>query len=304
MPEKPFILSKGKTDSAHYVLFGAPIDSGASDPSWEYKRTGSKKGPAEIRKASRSDSLVYYRKHNGKTHSFVPNSFGPIDEGKIPFVDIGDKTKKEIAATVADLVKQKKMAIMLGGDHSNTFEAIMGVHAATKKFCVVYFDAHPDFRTAIHGVNHATDMFHAAKLPKLSNKNSIMVGLRDIEPEEFRNLEKAHFEYVTTRDIKDAGLKETVNKIRKKIDGLPVYISIDLDVVDPAFAPEVSIGTPGGLTSAELKYLFTELAQENVVGFDVMEHVPNPKIDPLKRTALLAAKLIIGFVARQSTLKK
>lgn len=290
-----FVLSKNISASkAKYVLFGVPDDSGSAGLA---HFEGSSQGPNAIREESLLHAS-FHRTEKGKLKTFIVNSFGPIDEMDIPFVDAGNEKRGNVSKKIAALMKKKQFPIMLGGDHSLAFEALRGAAEVHKKIAVVYFDAHPDFRSsdAAGRKSYATDMYDAVKLPEISAQNSIIVGMRDIESEEFRTMREAKIPGLTSLDVQELGAQKTLTKIKKTTAGLPIYISIDPDVLDLAFGPGVATPSPAGLTSRELLYFITGLAKENVIGMDLVELTPDKDIQHM--TAHFCAKIIIEFVVR------
>lgn len=193
-----------------------------------------------------------------------------------------------------DIMNKRQFPIVIGGDHSITYEIIRNF-AKKKKFAIVYFDSHPDFREA-KTTHYGTVMKDTFKIKNVRNQNSIFVGLSEIEPEEFKNLKKEKANYLTSLDIEENGIKKIAKKIKSTINKMPVYVSIDMDVLDIAFAPGVSTPSPGGLSNTELLYLISELAKENVIGLDIMEITPDK--DKNLMTAHLASKIIIEFIVR------
>lgn len=292
-----FVLSSGDKEKAKYVLFGVPEDGGSEGLAYV---EGSKGGPSAIRTASQL-YCAFHRKEQGELKTFISNSYAPIANNSIPFFDGGDKKKNEVAKEVASLLEKNQFPITLGGDHSVTYEVLRGVSEKVPKFAVVYFDAHPDFRSSEKAgrKSYATVMCDAQKLSGLEIKKSIQVGVSDIEPEEFENAKLAGIHQITSLEIEQVGIKGTLKLIKKTIGNLPVYISVDLDVLDQSFAPAVSTPSPCGLSSRELLFLLTELSKENIIGLDVMEHTPTRDGD--SQTATIGARLIIEFLVRHNT---
>lgn len=295
-----FVLASSKDiSSAKYVLFGSDDERGSKGLAYF---EGSTCGPMEIRKASHLRN-AFHRTEQGKLKTFVVNSFAPLNREDISFADIGNVVRPKISETITTLLQNKQFPIMLGGDHSLSYEVLKGVDRVHKKFAIVYFDAHPDFRSSDSAgrQNYATVMYDATKLKSVQNKHCIQIGVRDIEPEEFTNKREANVPWLTSLDVQKIGLNDTLDKIKSTVGKLPIYISVDLDVLDRAFAPGVSTPSPGGLMSRELLFLLTELAHENVIGLDIVEHTPD--VDIQTTTAHIGAKLIIEFVVRHN-LKK
>jgi len=126
-------------------------------------------------------------------------------------------------------------------------------------------------------------------LPFIDLKSSIQIGIRTPEQEEIDNIKKYDLSVVTPFDMLKNGLLETEKKIVEKV-GKNVYVSFDMDAIDPAFAPGVSAPVPIGLRNSEAVYLLKSLAQKGIVGMDIMEVCP--EYDIKDRTSHLASRMI------------
>ena len=160
---------------------------------------------------------------------------------------------------------------MLGGDHSISYEVLKGFDKAHQKVAVVYFDAHPDFRSSEKDgrKSYGTGLYDASLLPNIAIKKSILIGVRDIEQEEYTNMKNADVTFMTSLDVQHFGIAKTLRKIKDTIGNLPIYISIDLDVVDSVYVPEVSTPSPCGLSSRELLYFLIKLSKHNFVALSL-----------------------------------
>jgi len=269
-----------KFEQADIILFGVKDDSKSYA-----KKSGASKGPDAIRKASNQKDVFYRRKEKifeaAEDHELKKKMF-----------DAGNIKKKDVAKFVEKIIENGKLPLCLGGDHSITYEAIKGVSSKMKDISIIYFDAHPDFVTSEHNY-HGSVIGDAIKLKGVNKKAIVEVGIRAPEPEELRNIKKSHIKSIAAFDIVEKGVKKVLAEI-KKTAGKNVYLSIDLDVVDPAFAPGVDVPCPGGLTSNQLIYFFKNLIDLNLVGIDIMEVSPKNDIDQM--TADLASKLIIEYL--------
>jgi agmatinase len=159
------------------------------------------------------------------------------------------------------------------------------------KIGLVYFDAHPDF------VSSKTDYYGSVitdSLDRLEEDNVTFVGTRAAELEEVENINRSGFQVVTPLDILEEGINKIIDKICKR-NTARKYVSIDLDCLDPAYAPGVSVPTPCGLTSVELTCLVKHAVSTGIVGMDIVELCP--KYDMNDITASLAARLLSESVA-------
>jgi agmatinase len=180
-----------------------------------------------------------------------------------------------------------------GGDHSITLPVL---RAAAKKYgalSLVHFDAHSDCWDRYFGkkYNHGTTFKRALEEKLIDPAHSIHVGLRGslYETTDLSDLNKMGFSVVTMKDFTELGIPETLNRIRNSVKGA-AYVSLDIDGVDPAYAPGTGTPEVGGFTSREIMDLVRGLKQMNLVGFDVVE--VSPPYDVAEVTALLASNLI------------
>ena len=154
------------------------------------------------------------------------------------------------------------------------------------KISLVYFDAHPDF------VSSTTNYYGSVINDVLSNieiDSSIEIGIRNSEQEELDNIKKYNLEVITPFDIREQGIKEVANSVLNRL-GDKVYVSFDMDCLDPAYAPGVSVPVPMGLNSTDAIYLLKEIAKKGIVGIDIMAVCPS--FDVKDRTSHLASRII------------
>ncbi|MDQ3836808.1 MAG: arginase family protein, partial [Thermoproteota archaeon] len=184
--------------------------------------------------------------------------------------------------------------IMIGGDHSLSTEAIQAVsNAIGKKLSLLYFDAHPDFVSSSR--NYYGSVL-ADSSQSLNFRKSILIGTRAAEPEELENVKKAGMRIINPLEIVELGVKSIAQTIRGLTSGSKVYVSIDLDCVDPAFAPGVSVPSSGGISSTDLLYLLNKaVSTGNVVAIDIVELAPDYDINDA--TAMLAARIMSECIA-------
>jgi agmatinase len=266
------------------VVIGVPDESKS-----HAKRRGTSRGPDVLRNVS-NESEFFER--GGKLIPTCPMR-GTFD-GKWIF-DAGNiPNKQELRQTVFDIASRGKLPIMIGGDHSLTTETIQAVsNAIRKKLSLLYFDAHPDFVSSTRNYYGSvlTDLTQS-----LNFRKSMLVGTRAAEPEELENARRADLKIVNPLDVAELGIKRVAQMIGARTGGSKVYISVDLDCVDPAFAPGVSVPSPGGLSSTDLIYLLHKSVRAgNVVGIDIVELSPDYDINGM--TAMLAARIMSECIA-------
>ncbi|MBU1622856.1 MAG: agmatinase [Nanoarchaeota archaeon] len=270
-----------KLSDAEVILFGVPDESGSYA-----KRHGSSKGPEAIRKAS-LERLCFKRK--GKTFC-VESESGPF---KVKLFDAGNISKLKIQSFL-ESIPNEKFTIVLGGDHSNTYLAVKALSKKYKKLALIHLDAHPDFISSTK-FDFGSVVSDILSLKEVNHKKVVQIGIRAIEPEEKVNLRRENINFFTALDVYEMGTKKVFSKVKKMIKDIPVYLSIDLDVLDPAFAPGVDTPAPFGLTGNEYLSLIKKISSLNIVGFDLMEM--SPQFDSQQMTAHIAAQTIIEILA-------
>lgn len=260
-------------NDSNLIILGIPDESQS-----HALRKGASEAPYKIREISNiRDS--YLRK--GKTTLGLPR-----DGIKTKVFDYGNITKAEIDEVYDKILSNSKIPILMGGDHSITNNVIKAVSNRYGKISLVYFDAHPDFISSTP--NYYGSVFYDV-LPNIEINKSIQIGIRTPEQEEIDNLAKYDVSVITPFDVVEQGTKKITEQILNKL-GDNVYISVDMDCIDPAFAPGVSVPVPMGLHSTEVMYMIKAIIQRGIVGMDIMEVCP--QYDIKDRTSHLASRMI------------
>ncbi len=260
-------------DDAEFVIVGIPDESQS-----HALRKGTEEAPFKIRQISNlRDSF----ERDGKV------SLGRPFEGSEKKVhDFGNITRSEIENIYEKISTSSKIPISIGGDHSITRQIINALAKRHGKISLVYFDAHPDF------VSSTTNYYGSVVNDVLSNieiASSIQIGIRTPEQEELDNIKKFNLQVITPFDIQKHGIKLVTNSVLHRL-GDKVYVSFDMDCVDPSYAPGVSVPVPMGLNSTDAVYLLKEIAKKGIVGMDIMEVCPS--FDVKDRTSHLASRII------------
>lgn len=266
------------------VVIGVPDESKS-----HAKRKGTSRAPEVLRIAS-NESEFFQR--GGKLIPTCPMS-GTFDRKRI--FDAGDiPNNHKLHDMVTEISSQGKLSIMIGGDHSLTTETIQAVSKAIgKKLSLLYFDAHPDF---VSSTRNYYGSVLTDSTQSLNFRKSMLIGTRAAEPEELENARKAGLMIVNPLEIVELGVKRVAKMIRARTSGSNVYISVDLDCLDPAFAPGVSVPSPGGLSAVDLIYLLNKvISTGNVVAIDIVELAPDYDING--STAMLAARIMSECIA-------
>jgi agmatinase len=272
MRSEKFAYANSSFNEATFVLVGVPDELGSHSA-----RKGTAQGPAAFRRVA-AERCVFERV--GKTTLAQPSS-GILTQ---KIFDYGDVSKKDLSQALMKL--KKKIPIIIGGDHSITATALHHF----PNIAVLYFDSHPDIICSTHG-------YYGSVLcdVDVDLKHSVAIGIREPEIEELRNIKKQHLLVISPLAIEEKGLLWAWQQIKRCTQGKKIYISIDLDVFDPAFAPGVSTPVPGGLHLNQVLVLMKHIMKElPIIGIDVMELTPAFDIDD--RTAHLAVKLVMEMV--------
>ena len=269
-----FADAESNFNEAEFVIFGVPYDRTSSF------RPGANQAPKEIRQSSWN-----FETFNLKTGN---------DLREIKFHDYGDldvinDSPKEMIKKVKEftsmLLSKNKFPIALGGEHSLTSGI---VQAFSKDVAVLSLDAHIDFRQQYENEPYN----HACTIRRISDyvniKNIAVLGIRSTEKEEFEDAKKQNLFYIDAFNIKKSGIKKALDETKDFLKKKEIYLTLDIDVIDPAYAPGTSTPEPFGLTPFDILECI-ECFSPQLVGFDVVEVCP-----PYDKgeTALLAAKFV------------
>jgi agmatinase len=269
---------------ADIVVVGVPDESRS-----HARRKGTSKGPDSLRIAS--NSFEFFERE-GKIIPICPMK-GTLEDKKI--LDFGNTSREDLYRLVFDIVSAKKLPITIGGDHSITTLILQAIHEAFEgdKVSLLYFDAHPDFVSSTRNYYGSviTDSSEYINFTK-----SMLIGTRAAELEELKNASKQKLEIITPIDIIEFGINATVKKIISKCGSSKVYLSIDLDCMDPGVAPGVSVPAPGGLFPLDLIYMIKKITENlHIVGMDIVEL--SPDYDLNQNTANHAARILMETIS-------
>ncbi len=296
---------------ARIAVIGVPMDLGG-------RRRGTDMGPSAIRYAGLHDALV----ESGHEVTDLGNVAVAIRDTRAA----GEPTAKflpeivrvceELADRVAAVRGEGWLPLILGGDHSIAIGTVGGLVRVHPEMGVIWLDAHGDFNTpettpsgSIHGMplaalvgrGHPALVGCCGRSPKIAEERAVLVGVRDLDPLEREALRGSRVTVFTMKEVDERGIAPVMREaVRVASDGgrLPVHVTVDMDVVDPAHAP--GVGTPeiGGLTYREAHLAMEIVAEAQVMGsFEVTE--VNPILDEGNRTALLAVGLAASALGRR-----
>jgi agmatinase len=280
----PFTGISAQYEQARFVFFGVPYDKTST------YRPGSRLAPSALRDVSAN--LEMYSIRCGVDLEKVPIH----DMGDVDIVESLEGTLERVKVVASEITGAKKVPIMAGGEHSITKPA---VEALGKDVGLVNFDAHMDLRDEFLGekLSHATFMRRVAE--HIGPDHIMEVGIRAFSKPELDFCKKSNVEIVTPLDLRKEGLAKSGKRIGTFLSRFShAYVTVDIDVLDPAFAPGVGNPEPDGVSTDELLTLVQSAMVGNLAGFDLVE--VSPPLDT-GQTAAVGAKVILEAVAALSS---
>jgi agmatinase len=278
------------------AILGAPFDGGVSF------RPGARFGPSSIRQASRHLRPAYNPAQQVSPYAVIQT----VDAGDVPCnpFDI-DHALQQIDDGVSELLASGGRPVMLGGDHTIALGGLRAVARQHGPVALIHFDAHLDTWNSYFGADrtHGTIFRRAHEEGLLAGDVSSHVGIRGPLYAAQDLVDDASFGYeiVSALDLDRGGCVVWGEGVRRRTNDAPIYLSIDIDVLDPAFAPGTGTPEMGGLTSRELLALVRALPPDQIVAADLVE--VSPAYDHAEITSLAAATLgyeITSLMARAS----
>lgn len=268
---------------ADAAFLGIPFDDATT------YRPGARFGPRAIREAS--TLLKPYNPETGvnlQNYTLVDHDDVPVIPGYI------EDTFQEIEDRVSYVLDNDVLPAIAGGDHSTTLPVLRGIADEYGPVSLVQFDAHSDLWTEYFGKkhNHGTTVHYAIEEGLIDPSSSIRIGDRGglYSPDDVELFEESGIEFYTTDEAVTHGLDALGERIHERVNN-PVFATIDIDAVDPAYAPGTGTPMPGGFTSREILRLTRTLHGLNLIGFDLVEVAP-PYDDQTGSTAVLAANVM------------
>ena len=267
------------------AIVGAPTDDLVSD------RPGTRFGPRAIRSASCPPGPHL----EAKIDAFAELRI--VDYGDAPVLPADPaRTHAAIEDTVGEVLDAGLIPIVLGGDHSIAEPDMRACAKRHGAVGLVHFDTHTDTGTEVFGVevSHGTPMYRLVRDGHVDPKRYVQIGLRGYWPgeQEFGWQAEQGITAFFMHDVRDRGIDAIVEQTVATVGGGPVFLSVDVDVLDPAFAPGTGTPEPGGMTSVELLKAVRALAERlELVGADVVEVIPTA-VGSADITALVADRIV------------
>ncbi len=275
-------------NNADFAIVGLPFD-GATQ-----LRPGARFGPRAIRMAS---SLLDRYSDDPQQRDLPYTQLRVVDFGDAPLIPYHvEETLARTQQAVQTVLDANVQPICLGGDHSLSLGCVRACAAKYGPLALLMLDAHPDFWASPPALTayHSNWLRIAVEEGAVDPTRCIHVGFRGSNSLTILDRVLAeNITVVTTDEVRQSGVGHALETIRKLVDE-PLYVSLDIDCVDPAYAPGTGAPEVGGFTSAEILALIRGLKGFPVVGFDVME--VSPAYDHAEITALLAATLVYEFL--------
>jgi agmatinase len=265
------------------AVVGVPFDTGVT------YRVGGRFGPNAVRAAS-----VMLRPYNPNLDVKPFEVLSCVDYGDVAIVPgFTERSYEAITRDVAPIVDAAVVPLLVGGDHACTLPHLRATRSRGP-VAVIDFDSHTDAWDSYFGekYNHGTWMRRAIEEGLVDVAHTIEVGLRGpiYDAGDWTGLrEELGLEYLTTEDVFALGPEAVAQRIRERVGDRPAFISFDIDVVDPAYAPGTGTPEAGGPSARDMLAVVRRLTGIDFVGFDVVEVIP--AYDPAGQTATLAANL-------------
>ena len=182
--------------------------------------------------------------------------------------------------------------VIIGGDHSITYPAFKGFSKNFENPALLVFDAHPDLMDDFH--THEDYLYKLIQEGFLKKENLLIVGVRNLHMHELNTINSLKIKVFWMKQCFTLGMEELANLIMEKVRFNALYLSVDIDAIDPAFAPGTNYPEPGGFTSREFLYLIERIAKlKNLMAMDIVEVDPSKDINGI--TSKLAAKIVGEF---------
>lgn len=268
-------------EEARYVIVGVPFDHTST------YRAGSRFAPRAIREASLNIETFSLRTGIDIEHVSM------YDAGDLHIVDDAAETLRRLSLVTKDILAAQKMPVSMGGEHTITLGT---VRSLPKSVGIVSLDAHGDLRDEYGGgkLSHATVLRRISEI--VGTDGVFVCGVRALCKEEVEFIQKEKIQHLTPWELREIGISKAVQRIAEFSRKFAhMYLTIDADVLDPAFAPGVANPEFDGITPSELIEVATAVAGGRMIGFDLVEVCPNYDTGA---TAAAAARVMFEVIAQ------
>lgn len=285
------------TENVDFVVVGVPFDTAASN------RVGARYGPQHVRNFS-----VLLRPYNPDQEINIFDYCSGVDYGDIDIVPGNvHRTYNNMVEGLRPILADDVTPIIIGGDHSISLGNLRAFHEKYGPISLVHFDAHGDTWDNYYGEKymHGTPFRRAVEEGLLDVDHSIQVGMRGplYGPEDIDDARQLGFEVIPMIEARKLGQEEVLKRIHKRVgDDRPVFVSFDIDFVDPAYAPGTGTPEVAGPTSHEALEYVRGLKGLNTVGYDLVEVLP--AFDHGEITAALASAVAFEMITLVALKKK
>ena len=278
------------------AILGVPYDSSTS------YRSGARFGPRAIRE----QSLLLWGYNNAQ--QVAPfEVLNVVDYGDVDVIPVDSiATHRAIEQTAATILQTGSRLISLGGDHSISLPLLRAHHKLHGPVAVVHFDAHPDTWDEEYPTfkySHGTPFRRAIEEGLIDTTAYLQIGIRGptAGPQDYADAKQLGARLITFDEAIELGIRNVLAEIQQRMGPRPLYVTLDIDAVDPAFAPGTGTPEVGGFASHQMLQLLRGLSDLNLIGADLVEVAP--PFDSQHITAILAANLVfelLSLMARQS----
>jgi len=281
-------------DNLDIALIGVPMDLGVTD------RSGTRMGPRELRKESRGVGAF-----NHCTRSTPCTDHRIADVGDVPFRSVYriEEALDDIAAFYQSVAAANVTPVTAGGDHAITYPILRGL-APKEKVCLVHFDSHCDTAPPIHGCGcaHGSPMRNAVEAGLVDAEHSIQIGIRGSSEPLWEFSYASGMRVVHIEEFYELGWKGVVREIQHLAGSRPVYLSFDIDCLDPAFAPGTGTPVAGGMSTFEALQTLRGMRGLDVIGGDLVE--VSPPYDHAGITSLAGATILFEILCLAADARK
>ena len=283
-------------EGVDFAIVGVPFDTGGT------YRVGARFGPGGIREGS-----LLLRPYNPALDIAIFDHCSGFDYGDLSTIPgYLPESHQLITERATELFNSQATPIFLGGDHSVSLPLLRAAAAKYGPVALIHFDAHSDLWHGYFGNKdtHGTPFRRALEEGLIDTSRSSQIGLRGslYDANDLQMSYDAGFHVVTGPELHEQGIPETLAQIKDRIGDGPVYLTFDIDFVDPAYAPGTGTPEVGGFTGAQCLQLIRGLTNINFIGFDLVEVMP--PYDPAGITSLLAANIVYEFISLIALQKK